>query len=255
MPHIERLEKFWRDLTLLLPESVVLDDAVVLHNLGMPIPAYNHVTNVHLREEEVEKLLGAAIDHFASKRLPFTCFRVSPLTHPPSFLSSLESHGFGKEFEQSIMVFNQEPQSAKPNLAIEIKELSIGEMNIYDELVFQIFGMPVEWKGAMDSLILEMTRRGGKIYLAYAQGKPVGTATLFSHNHIGCIFTVGTLTEYRRQGIATALMNRAILDSVDDGNDLHTLQTIKGEGAERLYQRLGFDIDHTVAYYVMNMVR
>ena len=86
--------------------------------------------------------------------------------------------------------------------------------------------------------------------MAYAEGKPIGTTTLFSLMKTGCILNVGTLKEYRKHGIGTTLTVKALLDSVDEGNDLHTLQAAKGGDAERLYQRIGFEINHTVAYFV-----
>jgi predicted GNAT family acetyltransferase len=69
----------------------------------------------------------------------------------------------------------------------------------------------------------------------------------------GGIFNVGTLKEYRNHGIGTALTAKALLDSVDEGNDLHTLQTIKGGNAERLYQQIGFKTDHTVTFFVKKL--
>jgi hypothetical protein len=54
----------------------------------------------------------------------------------------------------------------------------------------------------------------------------------------------------RRQGAATAVKTKTLIASLEEGNDLHTLQTSKGGDAERLYRRIGFEIDHTVAFFV-----
>jgi predicted GNAT family acetyltransferase len=66
----------------------------------------------------------------------------------------------------------------------------------------------------------------------------------------GGIFTVRTLKEYRRRDIGTVLTIKALLDSVDAGNNLHALAAEKGGDAERLYQRIGFETDHTVAFFI-----
>lgn len=66
----------------------------------------------------------------------------------------------------------------------------------------------------------------------------------------GGIFSVGTLKEYRRRGVGTTLTVHAVMDSIDEGNNLHTLQTAEGGYAERLYKKIGFVIDHTTSYFV-----
>ena len=151
------------------------------------------------------------------------------------------------------MVFDQELTSAEASSPVEIKEMAMGEMDTWDELVFPIFEVPIDWKDAWDQFTLELMKSGATIYLAYVQRKLVGTATLYSRDRTGSIFSVGTLKEYRGQGIATALIRRALIDSMLQGNDLHTLQTNKGDRAEQLYQRLGFEVDHTAAYYVRKL--
>jgi len=110
--------------------------------------------------------------------------------------------------------------------------------------------MPVEWKEVFDRLLLDWMRMGARNYLAYVDGKPVGTTTLMSLMKTGCVFNVGTLKEYRKRGVGTALTVHALMDSVDAGNDLHTLQAEKGGNAERLYREIGFEVDHTVAFFV-----
>jgi len=51
---------------------------------------------------------------------------------------------------------------------------------------------------------------------------------------------VGTLHEFRQQGVASALMLKAVADSVALDNRWTTLETVTGSAPERLYQRLGF---------------
>jgi len=50
----------------------------------------------------------------------------------------------------------------------------------------------------------------------------------------GGIFIVGTLKEYRRRGVGTTLTVHVVMDSIKQGNNLHTLQAEKGGNAERL---------------------
>ena len=78
----------------------------------------------------------------------------------------------------------------------------------------------------------------------------MGTCLLSSLSGIGGIFNVGTLKEYRRRGIGAALTLQAVMDSIDEGNDLHILETVKGGNTEHLYRKIGFEIFHAISYFV-----
>jgi len=252
MEKVNRLEQFWHDFVKVLPDTVKLEGATVAHFLQMPVTLFNHVTNVNVAVNRAEVFLGTVINHFSSTGLPFACFRVSPLTRP-SFVSLLERHGFEKEMEQSIMVFDGKPSENRVNSNVKINEVGKDEIDVFERLIFTSFEMPSEWKGALDKLLACFIRKGMRNYLAYADRQPVGTISLFSARKTGCILNVSTPKEYRRRGIGTELTMHALSDSLKEGNDLHTLQADKGGDAERLYRKIGFKVDHTVSFFVKKL--
>jgi len=69
-------------------------------------------------------------------------------------------------------------------------------------------------------------------------------------NESGGIFTVGTLKEHRRRGVGTALTLHVLNDSLREGNTLHLLYVDKGDYAEHLYKRIGFEIHHKATWLV-----
>jgi ribosomal protein S18 acetylase RimI-like enzyme len=239
-------------MVLALPWATEVNGAVVIYCPEMPVPLFNNATSVNVNKDEAESLLGTVVNFFSSRKFPFACFRVSPLTHPKSFPSLLEHHGFERkpEHEQSIMVFKETTLEDKLNPAVKVKEIPEDELDLFDRLLITSFEMPSEWKKMFDKFQLELMRKGAKNYLAYVEEKPVATTTLFSLTKTGGIFNVGTLKECRRRGIGTTLVAHALMDSIDEGNNLHTLQTTKGGNAERLYKKIGFEIDHTISYFV-----
>ena len=97
-------------------------------------------------------------------------------------------------------------------------------------------------------------KQGWKFYLANIEEKPVGTCLLSSLHKTGGIFNLGTLKEYRRRGIGTALKLRALVDSTDEGNVLHTLETEKGAESERLYKEIVFEIKHSISYFAKKII-
>ena len=252
MRSVERLEQFWRNLISeqKLAWGTNVNGAVVAYYPAVPIYSLNHAADISVNGDEAENVLNKVTEHFLSREIPFVCFRVSPLTRPESFTSFLEDRGFERKAEASVMVFKRKRVGGKVNPEVEVKEISESEIGVWTKLLLTIFEMPIEWKEGFDRLMLERKRKGGKCYLAYVEGKPVGICLLLSSMKTGGIFGVGTLKEYRRRGIGTTLTLHAVMDSINEGNDLHTLQAEKGGHVERLYRKTGFEIDHTISYFV-----
>jgi len=249
---VERLEKFWHNLISeqKLAWATNVNGAVVAYYPAVPIYSLNHAADISVNEDEAENVLNKVTEHFLSREIPFVCFRISPLTRPESFTSFLENHGFERKMENSVMVFKGKKVEDKLNPEVTVKEISESEIDLFDKLLLKSYEMPIEWKEGFDRLMLERMRKGVKCYLAYVEGKPVGTCFLFSLIKTGGMFAVGTLKEYRRRGIGTTLTLHAVMDSINEGNDLHTLQAEKGGYVERLYRKTGFEINYTISYFV-----
>jgi GNAT superfamily N-acetyltransferase len=246
---VERLEMFWHNLASTLPGATKIKGALVAHFPEIPIHITNHATHINVKEDEATNLIKRVTQYFSSRNFPYTCFRISPLTRPKSFSSLLKEHGFKKKADDSIMIFKGSQLEKKLNPEAKVKEISKREIDLYDKLLISSFEMPKEWKQGWDRLFLQLMQQGMKFYVAYVDKKPVGTSALLSIEKTGGIFNVGTLREYRRRGIGTTLTVHALLDSVEEGNNLHTLQTEAGSAAERLYKNIGFTIDHIVSFF------
>lgn len=251
--NIERLEQYWHRLGSTIPQVKKLKGAIIACYPEVPIPPCNHATDINVNEDEVEALLKRVTRYFLSRGSPFVCFRISPLTRPRTFSSFLENHGFENRGEDSVMVFKEKHGEDKMNPEVRVKKISESEIGVYNKLLLTIFEMPFEWKTGLDRLALEWIRNDAKLYLAHVEGKPVGTSMLFSLMKTGGIFNVGTLKNCRKRGVGTTLTLHAVLDSIADGNDLHTLQTAKGGNAERLYRKIGFATDHTISWLVKTL--
>jgi len=72
-----------------------------------------------------------------------------------------------------------------------------------------------------------------------------GSCGLVSINNVGGIFSVATAPEHRRKGVATALLHKAIADSLSMSNNLLYLITTRGSEAEKLYTSVGFEVAST----------
>jgi GNAT superfamily N-acetyltransferase len=253
LTEIKRLEQFWHRIALAIPQAMEVKGAVFACYPKLPLPQCNHVADIDINDNEVEDLLDKATGHFHSRGSTSIRFRITPLTRPRAFSSFLEGHGFEKKSEESVMVFKGGRLEDKLNPDVKVREISESEVDVGNKLALAAFELPIEWKKEMDRVTLDWMQEGGRFYMGYVDGKPVGTSFLFSAMKTGGIFTVGTLREYRRRGVGTTLTAHALMESIKEGNDLHTLQAAKGENAEQLYKKIGFEIDHTVSWYVRKL--
>ena len=246
--YVERLEQFWREM--FAPFETDLDGAVLVYNPDVPIFVVNHIACVNVHESEVESLLNRVTEYYSSRDFPYVCFRISPITHPKSFAALLVDQGFEKKLDQSVMVFTGKQVDENLSPEVIIKETSESELEEYIKLFLTIFEVPIELKEGLCRMFITRMRRGDKFHLCFVEDKPVGIYDFSSLNRTGGIFSIGTLKEYRRRGIGTTLTLHGIMNSINEGNNLHTLQTDKGGYAERLYETIGFEIDHVVSYFL-----
>jgi ribosomal protein S18 acetylase RimI-like enzyme len=80
------------------------------------------------------------------------------------------------------------------------------------------------------------------LFLARVAGVPAAVALGVHTGGVYGVYAVATLPEFRRRGLATALLERARADAVARGADRLALQVAEGSAAERLYRRLGFTL-------------
>ena len=123
-------------------------------------------------------------------------------------------------------------------------------IGVWTDVSMKGFGVPIVFRDALLDMYGKASKfKGTRSYLGLFQGKPAGSCGLVSFDKVGGIFSVGTAPEYRRKGIATALLLKAVTDSLTLGNRTLYLITTKGSDAERLYTSLGFEIAYTQYRY------
>jgi len=227
-----------------------LKGVVVLCYPAFPVPQCNSAVDINVKEDEAEDLLNRVTKHFQSAGSGVVRFRITPLTRPRTFASLLERHEFEKEGEDSVMVFKGGQLEEKMSKEVEVREISESEADVASTVASAAFQFPTEWKNEFNNFMMGFMQKGGRNFLGYIDGKPAGTSLLFSLIKTGAIFNVGTIEEYRKRGVATTLIAHAVLESIKQGNDLHTLQVAKGGNVEKLYKEVGFEADHTVSWYV-----
>jgi ribosomal protein S18 acetylase RimI-like enzyme len=99
-----------------------------------------------------------------------------------------------------------------------------------------------KWKGWLGEFNHKnLAHPDQSFYIGRLDGKPAGVTLLLITGEIAGIYAVATLPEYRKKGVSTALLNRAVGDARARGCTVISLQVSQGSYAQKLYRSLGFE--------------
>jgi ribosomal protein S18 acetylase RimI-like enzyme len=167
---------------------------------------------------------------------------------PPEPCVALQ--GFRAQADQTgqiVAMVSEEPPAIDPPGDIEVREMAPSDEEFWAAYrpTRQMFGETF----AQDVLeqLDERERAllipaGMRLFAAFVDGRIAGMVNLLSLAGVGYLDTVVTLPEFRRRGVATAAVLRAVRESHEAGDPIvHLLADEAGE-ARRLYHRLGFRV-------------
>ncbi|MHB8876302.1 MAG: GNAT family N-acetyltransferase [Myxococcaceae bacterium] len=77
-------------------------------------------------------------------------------------------------------------------------------------------------------------------FLGALEGRVVGVTLLLVTGAVAGIYAVATLPEFRKRGVSSTLLGRALAVARDRGCECVSLQVMEGSAAHALYDKLGF---------------
>ena len=212
---------------------------------GLDIGYFNGVGVVHLPkdQERLDASVAAAMTPFVARSLPMLWW-VS-LSSTPSALG------------ERLVAYGLEVSPGPPGMAASLDTLdALGAPAAIPGVTIAPFtdeASAAEWGrvaaigfGMPESAIPPFTRFCARsladpawaFYLAYRDGQAVGSLMTFLHAGVAGIYTVATVPEARRLGVARALTHLAMLDARAAGYHVAILQA--SEMGFNLYRGLGF---------------
>ena len=125
-----------------------------------------------------------------------------------------------------------------PDLVIErvVKKVAIGA---YCSLVSELFGLPLTETTHLFPA-RQLRNEAIRHYVGYLDDVPVVVGTGVLAEGIVSVWNVTTHDDVRRQGVATALMDRLLQDAWEDGCDSSLLYS--SPMAYSMYQKLGYEL-------------
>ena len=126
--------------------------------------------------------------------------------------------------------------TAPPAAAIEVRRLTYADLPQVVAIERRCFTTP--WSLAM--FVLELSKPSGVCLAAEVENELVGYLVCSRYDLVWHIMNVSVDSDFRRRGIATAMME-ALFDRVNDPDGQFTLEVRRSnQGAYQLYERLGF---------------
>ena len=202
-----------------------------------PIAALNSLSDFTTTEPYVESLLDLGFSLLRMfDRVP--AVELTPLDRPESIAEHLHRRGMTIESHRSWMVLPADAPVVASDAAISIRVAGPDDVIAFGNL----HGGSEAWVRRISkaSMLDALLDPGNTFYMAYVDEHPVATLHLLVDGATAGIYAVGTMRSYRRGGISSAMISRAIRDALAAGCDVIGLSTDADGPAERLYQRLGF---------------
>ncbi len=202
-----------------------------------PVAALNCLSGFTTTERHLRGLLdiGFALLR-AFDREP--AVSVTPLDRPRALSAHLRDRGLTVSERSSWMVLGRAAPDIETNADVAIR---IAQHDDAREFA-TIHGGSTPWVRQLSSrtTLSAMLDPGNVFYIASLEGQPCATLHLLIDGATAGIYAVQTQRSFRRRGVASTLIERAVRDARGAGCDAICLSTESGGTAEQLYARLGF---------------
>lgn len=200
-------------------------------------PVFNHLTGIHAQPSSWRALLRRAEQSFGGAE-PVFIF-VSPLTRPTRLATPLRDEGY--TLHDRTVIRTAARPLARPASGITVERVRDGTRPIWTRIFAAAFELPSSWMPEVDLRMRKLWRDPATaLYLARLDGTPAGGLALHYTAEVGGIYCLGTLREFRRRGVARALLARAAGDAIAQGAHYVCLQHLSSDRVGSFYHRLGF---------------
>lgn len=249
-PAIEAIESafvaHWRRFGGYPGASLHEQDGVTWFESEIAHLPYNAVIRSRIPEgADVKDVVTRVAGGFRRRNVPFMWVQL-PNDHPPGLALELARQGLDMVETATGMDLDLSFWRPEPNRSPAEVRIIGGDdpgMTDYEELIRTYWSVPPEDREKIRTLNRYWgtpDRSPGQRLVAYVQGKPVGKCfvNLTQVPDRVAVYGVAVLPEARGQGVATALMNRAMAIGREAGAGQAVLHS--SHMAQPLYARMGF---------------
>jgi GNAT superfamily N-acetyltransferase len=183
---------------------------------------------------------------------------VCPLTDPPLF-EMLKQRSYVMAELNNVLFrrlndHDQEKAIESPS-GVTIRQGHAEEAEAFADIVVRsFFPNGDEPEGFTEMIAPIYQAEGAIVFVAEVDGKPVACAAglIIPEHRIVALFGAGTLPEFRRRGLQTALLRRRMEVARKAGCDHAVIVTLGGTTSMRNAERLGFRVAYSKATLMKN---
>ncbi len=175
---------------------------------------FNRVFGLGLEEPITERLLDGLVERYRKEGVRRFAAQLSPAARPGHATDWLAARGFRFTGNWAKVYRGTEPPPEIPT-TLAVREIGPEHASDFARIVRSGFPeIPRPLSPWLESLI---GRPGWRHFMAFSEGKPVATGSLFVHGEVGWIDFGSTLPLYRRLGAQGALLVRRIREAIVSG--------------------------------------
>jgi ribosomal protein S18 acetylase RimI-like enzyme len=207
---------------------------------GLQIPTFN--TFLPLTTEGLsDETLADTAAFFSSRATVYAIELVHDrFPHGPDYLNQRRYQPLPP---QPAMFLAEPPAALRSNPAVEVERVTtVPALTAFCTLLQAVFDFPLPdiIKLYSAAHLKEELKNTLRHYLAFIDEKPVGAGTIICINGAASIWNMCTLDEYRRQGVATTLLQHMLSQAVESEYPLTMLYSTPL--AYNLFNKMGFEL-------------
>lgn len=156
-----------------------------------------------------------------------------------SALRSLERLGYQRSETMTVMIARTRFRQSDSGEA-EVRQTTARTVEEWSRAYLLSFYGETTLMPNVTNVVRGLMRKGSATLLEGTLGGVVaGVLAIYRTPHLAGVYCVGTVPEFRRRGVAGALLRRAAEIAASEGRRM-ILQTLKSDGAEAFYSKRGF---------------
>jgi ribosomal protein S18 acetylase RimI-like enzyme len=212
---------------------------------GLDAPTMNRAAIDTAEPVDVQRIAEEAADYFAERDCSWSVV-LSSFRDTHRWHGELVSRGFTCASTLDVLVREPGPlEDAGP--PVDVRLARPDEVPAFTDVLMDVFRMPRRFYPALLDMTDAWRRAGARLYVVERDGALVATTLLAQTDGVAGIYNVGTLRSARREGLARAMLARALEDARDA--DVVTLQVAPEGFVEGFYLDLGFAPRYTWRFY------
>jgi GNAT superfamily N-acetyltransferase len=210
-----------------------------------------NLVGVSTLTEETADTVIVQVQNFFAKRNQVVGWWLNPSSTPGDLVIRLEAAGFSKVVEQAGQVLTNVEREIKVNPAVTVRQATQDDRADLIRLYATAYPLPEEMAAVITDVL--PLAAGGRHYLAFLDGveRPVSVASMFPfpNSTIAVMQGAATLSQYRGNGVYTALMAKRLADARAMGMEAAVLQADRTTSAP-ICANLGFEEVCSIDLYV-----